>query len=154
MAGLFRYIPNRGISWDIALRMLGRFFNAASRSAADPHTAAGKAALRRMAGEFFDIAGALGILTGEMHLALASAPPEEPDFFPETIIADDVDAWVDGAHRYVDAIFADIAKRLEVMPGGFPTGIQNQLGTLIRESGDIRGQLSGIRHLAADNVRK
>jgi hypothetical protein len=35
------------------LRALDRFFNAASRSAADPSTTAGREALRRMAGDYF-----------------------------------------------------------------------------------------------------
>src|SRR5690606_2487589 len=37
VAGLYRYIPNRGDAWSFTLTRLDRFFNAASRSAADPY---------------------------------------------------------------------------------------------------------------------
>src|SRR5690606_14148489 len=87
VAALYRYVPNRGDAWTYTLTSLDRFFGAASRSAADPYSSSGSAALRRMAGDYLQVAARLGVVTGQMHLALASST-RDPAFAPEPISND------------------------------------------------------------------
>src|SRR5690606_8957450 len=89
VAGLSEFVPNRGDAWSYAITSLNRFLSAASRSAADPDSCSGKAALRRMAGDFFDSAARLGKVTAELLLALASGSTFQPDFAPEPITNED-----------------------------------------------------------------
>jgi len=154
VAGLFRYVPNRGTAWTYAQAMLARFFNAASRSAADPHSAAGRSALRRMAGEFFSVAADLGRVTGELHLALASAGTDEPEFAAEPVTLEDAEAWIGGAERYVDTLMGDIGRRLDAIPAALPAGIHRELSALVHDAADLRRRLRGVRVLAADGARK
>lgn len=154
VAGLFRFVPNHGTAWTYARKMLARFFNAASRSAADPHSAAGRVALRRMAGEFFAVAADLGRVTGELHRALASGGPEDREFTPEPITPADVEAWLSGAERYVGELAGDIGRRLDAIPTALPAGIHGELAALVHESADLRGGLRGMRVLAADGAWK
>jgi maltose alpha-D-glucosyltransferase/alpha-amylase len=154
VAGLFRYVANRGNAWTFAIKTLDRFFNAASRNAADPYSAAGRAALRRMAGEFFGAAEALGRATGEMHLALASAGQDEPDFVREPISLADAQHWVEGSQRDADAILEELGRRLNSLPGAFPGGIHNQLGAMLRDAPDIRQSFEDLRLLATAGVEK
>jgi maltose alpha-D-glucosyltransferase / alpha-amylase len=149
VAALYQYIPNTGDAWGFTLTSLGRFFNAASRSAADPHSASGQVSLRRMAGGYFEVAAALGRVTGELHLALASAGPENPDFVPEPISEDDVQRWIGTAQRQASVIFQDIGRRLESIPGAIPAGVQNDLAAVLRDGADLRQRMEDLRLLHA-----
>jgi maltose alpha-D-glucosyltransferase/alpha-amylase len=154
LAGCFEYIPNRGDAWDYTLTTLVRFLSAASRSAADPSTAAGDAALRRMTGGYFDAIAAIGRVTAEMHLALASAGPDQPDFVPEPILSEEVQRWIEMDQRAAATTLADAARQLRTIPKAFPAHLKERLAAVVREGPDLRQRLEDCRFLAATNTRK
>ncbi|MEX2584616.1 MAG: maltose alpha-D-glucosyltransferase [Gemmatimonadota bacterium] len=154
IAGIYRYIPNGGEAWSYTLTRLDRFFNAASRSAADPYSSSGQASLRRMAGDFFQVAAALGRVTGELHVALASAGPEHPDFVAEPIGDDDVQQWIDASQRDAITVLEDVGRRLDAIPGSFPAGIHNDLAAVIRDAPDLRQTMEDLWLLAEIGARK
>jgi maltose alpha-D-glucosyltransferase/alpha-amylase len=137
VAGLFRFVENRGDAWSVALTAMERFLGAASRSAADPDTPTGRDALYRMAGDFFPAVRRLGETTARMHLALAR-PTEDAAFAAQPVGHDDVRRWADGFRRQVDGVLGDLSRRLDAMPGFFPRDIQPRLQQVVRMAGDLR----------------
>ena len=154
VAGVFRFIPNVGDAWAYTRRALNRYFAAASRSAADPGTATGRDATRRMMGDFHAAARSLGRVTGELHAALASAGPENPEFVPELIAEEDVQAWVDAYQRDVTATLEELGRRLEAIPGIFPAGTHNDLAAIVREAADLKFQADDLRLLHEAGLTK
>ncbi|HET8656637.1 MAG TPA: maltose alpha-D-glucosyltransferase [Longimicrobiaceae bacterium] len=154
IAGAFQYIPNVGDAWAFTHRALKRYFTSASRSAADPNSAAGRDATRRMTGDFYAAARSLGRVTGEMHVALASAGPDRPEFVPEPIGADEAERWVAAAQASMTRVLEDVGLHLETMPGAFPTAVQNELSAVLHAAADLRFHLSGLLGLAAAGVTR
>ncbi|HEX6926050.1 MAG TPA: maltose alpha-D-glucosyltransferase [Longimicrobiaceae bacterium] len=138
LAGLFEFVENTGDAWAYTRKNLDRFFQAASRSAADPLSPLGREALRRMSGEYLDAARNLGELTGEMHQALASGEGGDPDFDPEPIGPDDVARWSEEFVRHVDDILSAVGRRLEAIPGVFPPHVLNALAAVVNEAPNYR----------------
>jgi maltose alpha-D-glucosyltransferase/alpha-amylase len=136
-------------AWSYTQKILNRFLPAAARSAADPSSLSGQSALRRMAGEYFVAAGTLGELTARMHLALASAGPEHPDFQVQPITAEDVQRWTDDSHAEMTRTLADVSRRLDTIPGAFPADQLNQLAELVRDTPNLRQRLDDL-HLLVD----
>jgi maltose alpha-D-glucosyltransferase / alpha-amylase len=154
VAGLFRFVPNTGDAWSVALRALDRYLSAASRSAADPDTVSGREAVRRMAGEFFPAIGRLAETTGEMHLALASpAAAENAAFAPEGVGADDVQRWIEGFRATVDSVLGDLGRRLDAIPGAFSAAVREPLGELVRGAADVRHRGEELALLSGGTVR-
>ncbi|HEX8360498.1 MAG TPA: hypothetical protein VF613_10335, partial [Longimicrobium sp.] len=147
VAGLFAFIPNKGDAWTVALKALERYLGAASRSAADPETVAGQEAVRRMAGEFFPSIERLGATTARLHLALASAGADEPDFAPEPVGDAEVRAYTDAFTRHVDGVLGELGHRLEKIPGAFPSALLNDLSAVVRSAADIRQRGDDLRLL-------
>ena len=145
--GLFEYVPNSGDAWTHTLKALDRFFISAGRSAADPSSVSGQESLRRMGGEYFQIAGRLGELTARMHLALASAGTEHPDFGAEPITDEVSRHWTEAAQRHVGGVMDEVRRRLDALPGAFPPGVQNQVAALVREAPNLRVQMDDLRLL-------
>ncbi|HEV7589036.1 MAG TPA: putative maltokinase, partial [Longimicrobium sp.] len=137
VAGLFRYVANKGDAWSVALKAMERFLSAASRSAADPETPTGRDALYRMAGDFFPAVRRLGETTARLHLALAS-PTDDAAFAAEPVSAEDARRWADGFRAQADTVLGDLARRLESMPGFFPRELQADLARVARAAGDLR----------------
>jgi maltose alpha-D-glucosyltransferase/alpha-amylase len=104
----------------------------------------GQASLRRMAGEYFVAAAALGELTARMHLALASAGPEHPDFQAELVTAEDVQRWVDEGHAEMARTLGEVSRRLDTIPGAFPADQLNQLAELVRDTPNLRQRLEDL----------
>ncbi|MQA88606.1 MAG: maltose alpha-D-glucosyltransferase [Gemmatimonas sp.] len=154
VGGLYRFVPNHGDAWVFTRTRIERFFNAASRNAADPQSVSGQASLRRMAGDFFDVARTLGRVTGDLHRALASASPEHPSFVPEPITDEDVSGWVDASQRAALEVLEDVGRRLEAIPGSFPAGSHNDLAAIIRDAPDLRLRIEDLRLLADAGVMK
>jgi maltose alpha-D-glucosyltransferase / alpha-amylase len=87
---LQRFVSNQGNAWDVTLEELGRYFDRvkglpAAESESESETA--------VIGAYLSRAELLGRRTGELHLALASATPEEEaTFVPEIYTVADVAA--------------------------------------------------------------
>jgi maltose alpha-D-glucosyltransferase / alpha-amylase len=148
VAGLFEFVPNSGEAWAYTQRALARYFAAASRSAADPSTTAGREGVRRMTGDYAASAHGLGRTVGAMHAALASAPASEPAFAAEPIRDTDVHGWVAEMRRAADTVVGDLARRLESMPGSFPQDLLQPLGELVRDAPALGQRLSDLELLA------
>jgi maltose alpha-D-glucosyltransferase/alpha-amylase len=148
VAALFRYVPNSGDAWAFTGRALARYFAAATRSAADPGSGAGREAVRRMMGDYLPAVRRLGEVTGQMHAALASAGADDPDFAAEPITAEDVRAWSETMRREAQTTIEEVGRRLDRMPGYFPAHVQNALATLAREGAGIASRMDHLQGLA------
>ena len=144
IAGLYQYIENGGDAWSYTVTALNRFLNAASRSAADPISSSGQASLKRMAGDYFQAAAAMGRATAELHLALATAGPDQPDFEPEEVTREDVQAWIEGIQQQGTAVLADLGRRVDAIPGAFPNHMLPELTDLVREGPDLRDRMEDL----------
>jgi maltose alpha-D-glucosyltransferase/alpha-amylase len=136
-AALFEFIPNSGDGWGFTLKNLDRFFAAAGRSAADPLAPLGRVSLRRMAAEYLDAARKLGRMTGEMHVALASAEAADP-FAPEPISEADVQHWIESFQNDVTNVLGDAGRRLDAIPGAFSPQVVHDLAAVVREMPNLR----------------
>jgi maltose alpha-D-glucosyltransferase / alpha-amylase len=154
VAGLFHYVPNTGDAWSAALKALDRYLSAASRSAADPDTVAGRESVRRMAGEFLPALGRLGRTTAELHLALASPPASaEPDIAPAGVGGEDVQRWIEAYRATVDAVLGDLGRRLDAIPGAFPAALRETLGELVRGVADVRHRGEDLALLSGGTMK-
>jgi maltose alpha-D-glucosyltransferase/alpha-amylase len=107
-----------------------------------------------MAGEYIVAAASLGELTARMHLALASAGPENPDFQAEIVTVEDVERWMDEGHADMARTLTDVSRRLDTIPGAFPAEQINQLADLVRDTPNLRQHLEDLRLLVdAGSVR-
>ncbi len=154
VAGLYEFVANRGEAWSYTLRALNRYLAAASRSAADPATTAGREATRRMAGDFVASARALGTVTGRLHAALASAGDDEPDFVPEEISSDDVRSWIGDFQTHSAGVLRELGRRLESIPGLFPPGVLNELAAVVRDTPNILARMDDLRILRESGARQ
>jgi trehalose synthase-fused probable maltokinase len=105
------YLANEGDAFSFMLQKLGGYFDVVSALPApatdlDPRAASALAV-------FDPLAARLGRRTGELHRALASAPPEDRDFAPEPLAAADRAALAARA----DAMLRD---QLETLSGALP----------------------------------
>ncbi|MBW3631165.1 MAG: putative maltokinase, partial [Gemmatimonadetes bacterium] len=153
LAGLFEFVPNGGDAWSYTLKSLQRFFLAASRSAADPRSISGQESLRRMGGDYFTAAGHLGEVTARMHLALASAGPDQPDFTPEPITEDAARRAIDVIQRHLGAVMEDVARRIDAIPGSFPPAIRNEVANVVRDVANLRVMVEDLRILHTSGSR-
>jgi maltose alpha-D-glucosyltransferase/alpha-amylase len=93
---LFEFVPNQGDAWQLALDSLGRFFDRVLSDAKRPDTPPEEQgslierARRPVSdkvvdwiGPFIDRVRLLGMRTAELHLQLADAPVDDPNFAPE-----------------------------------------------------------------------
>jgi maltose alpha-D-glucosyltransferase / alpha-amylase len=154
VAGLFEYIDNRGEAWAYTQRALGRYFAAASRSAADPSATAGREAVRRMMGDFAASARQMGRTIGAMHAALASADAADEAFAAEPVRAQDVHQWIAEMRRDSEAVVGELARRLESMPGGFPQELLHALGELVRDGPALSQRVSDLELLQKRGTTK
>jgi maltose alpha-D-glucosyltransferase/alpha-amylase len=86
---LQRYVPNQGTAWDVTVEELGRYFD---RVKTLPEIAPGTEA--ETIGPYLSRAEVIGRRTGELHVALASATADEPEFAVEPCSPGDVAAMV------------------------------------------------------------
>jgi maltose alpha-D-glucosyltransferase/alpha-amylase len=147
VAGIFEFVPRAQDTWSYTQMMLNRFLAAAGRSAADPASLSGQTSLRRMAGAYIADAASIGELTGRLHLALASAGPDSPEFEPEAITLDHVQHWMDEGHAEMARTLGDLSRRLDTIPGAFPVDQVNQLADLVRDTPNLRQKMEGLRLL-------
>jgi maltose alpha-D-glucosyltransferase/alpha-amylase len=133
---------------------LDRFLNAASRSAADPFSSSGKASLKRMAGEYLDTASSFGSLTADLHLALAAAPHDDPDFSAEQIVSDDVEAWIEGCQREEGVILKDLSRYVDKIPGAFTGEMAKDVGLVASRAAELLNRFQDMQLLAEIKASK
>jgi maltose alpha-D-glucosyltransferase/alpha-amylase len=106
------FVPNQGDAWEHTLEQIGDFLTAAREHEADadlvPET-------RRLAAQALDEIRQLGVLTGDLHRALAS-DPNDPDFAPRPLSAAQVSAWQAALNAEGAAVLDDLEQRAADLP--------------------------------------
>lgn len=114
LAILQEFVPNQGDAWTATLGRLAEYY-AAVLQGMEGEGAGGEAFARTLAAADAEEARRLGVLTGRLHMALASGA-SEPAFSPEPIEALDVAAWQAGMQEYLDRVMGTVASTLETVP--------------------------------------
>jgi maltose alpha-D-glucosyltransferase/alpha-amylase len=118
---LFGFVRNQGDGWTQALDYLTRYLDDALSTGTrasdlpDPDVF------------FLSLARQLGIRTAEMHRALAEGGPDDPDFAPEPIAAEDIGQW----RRELEAAAADMLAKLERQRARLPASAQELVDRLL-----------------------
>ena len=136
LAVLHEFVPNQGDAWTATLERLGEYYAAAieGRGEESPDPVFARALASADAHE----AARLGVLTGRLHRALASAPPDHP-LAAQPIQAQDVDAWTEDMlaqhHRATEALAAG----LPALPPSLRGVAQRVVGEGARLAEGLRG---------------
>ncbi len=121
---LQEFVPNRGDAWDHTLDRLNAFLRSI------PATTHGDVAAetRRLARESLDEIGALGRLTGELHLALAG-DAGNPDFAPRPLTHDQIARWQRSIRESADEILSALAARSGDLPAEQRVAVEGLLAS-------------------------
>ncbi|MEO8565328.1 MAG: maltose alpha-D-glucosyltransferase, partial [Betaproteobacteria bacterium] len=109
LALLQGYVENQGDGWTVTLNYLERFLEQSTPPAEQSTTPTS------LHGGYMSLVRALGVRTGELHVAMARAQGD-PAFDPVPIGPEDVAAWVNRAHAEANAAL----DRLEQVTAGLP----------------------------------
>lgn len=140
------FVPDAVDGWRYTLAHLGEFFHAVAEKggADDPG-----AAVRQAAADYLAEARALGRLTAELHLALASRP-DVPAFAPEPITSTEVREWVAGMQAHLEHVAAVVRERLTA----YPEEVQASVRTFLADADRFRRALGGLQALDGAGVVK
>ncbi len=147
LAVLHEFVPNQGDVWTATLERLGEYYAAAieGRGEESPDPVFARALASADAHE----AARLGVLTGRLHRALASAPPDHP-LAAQPIQAQDVDAWIEAMlaqhHRATEALAAGLP--------ALPPSLRSVAQRVVGESARLAEELRGLIPLATSGVVK
>jgi trehalose synthase-fused probable maltokinase len=110
LAVLHEFVPNQGDAWTATQERLAEYYAAAieGRGEESPDPVFARALAAAEAHE----AARLGALTGRLHRALASAPPNHP-LAPQPITAADIATWV-------EQMLAQLSRATEALAAGLP----------------------------------
>jgi trehalose synthase-fused probable maltokinase len=112
LAVLQEFIPNQGDAWTITQGRLAEFY--ASVGGGDGREP-DEAFARTLAAADAKEAERLGRLTGQLHMALASAPAGTA-LTPEPIQPEDVVTWQQELRRHLDRVMGTVAATIENLP--------------------------------------
>ncbi len=124
---LFGLVRNQGDGWTQALDYLKRHLDDALS------TGTREAELPDPDVFFLSLARQLGIRTAEMHRALAESGPDDPDFAPEPISAEDVAQW----RRALESAAVDVLAKLERERARLPNAAQELVERVIAERSSL-----------------
>ncbi len=110
---LQEFVPNQGDAWTATLARLADYFAAAAESA-ESEGSSGEAFARTLADADAAEARRLGALTGQLHVALASAT--DPPLAPEAIVPADIVVWREGMRAHLDGAMETLASLHETLP--------------------------------------
>jgi len=109
VAVLHRFVENAGDGWMYTLAGLRRFCESIERDgeSATPPPASAERRVAALAGDAFAQLRILGVVTGQLHTALAT-DPSLPSFSPEPITDDDAERWRRGIALDFELLRADL----------------------------------------------
>ncbi|HEY7139742.1 MAG TPA: DUF5752 family protein [Methylomirabilota bacterium] len=147
LAVVHEFVPNQGDAWTATLERLGEYYAAAieGRGEESPDPAFARALAAAEAHE----ATRLGVLTGRLHRALASAPPGHP-LAPEPITAADAAVWT-------EAMLAGLGRPIEALAAalpGLPEPLRGPAQRVAAEGARLGEELRAPDALAAEHVVK
>ena len=148
------FVRNQGNGWDVTLEDLGRFFEGVTglpqpdNARADAHEwAMGRRecpppAIEEAIRSYLATAEVLGRRTGELHVQLASAGPENSALAPEPYTPEEVRATADALRRQAEeqlALLEDALDRLDDRRRGLARQVLAHRRNLLRQIDDLRG---------------
>jgi maltose alpha-D-glucosyltransferase/alpha-amylase len=147
LAVLHEFVASRGDAWTTLQTRLAEYY----RTAAAPGEEGLRDASFARASAEADAreAAQLGALTGQLHRALASAPPGAP-LAPEPIERSDLAAWEAG----MQARLARGVETLGAVIGRLPTPVQEAARRALADAPRIRDGLAALQVLGAEPVSK
>lgn len=148
---LQRFVENTGDGWEYLLGSLRRLCESLDRESAsdEARTAAADGVVSGRAGDLIAELRMLGVVTGELHTALAS-DASLPDFRPEPVSAEDTRRWR-------ETIARDVARARAELAGSrahLPADITQALGRLERAESGLEPVAEALRLLVDDRTSK
>jgi maltose alpha-D-glucosyltransferase/alpha-amylase len=108
------FVPNRGDAWEHVLVQLQAFVEAAREESLASSLDIQHETRRLAAGQLGEI-WQLGVLTGEMHLALAS-DERDPDFAPRPLLPMHIIEWQQAIRAQSETVLNDLAAHSAALP--------------------------------------
>jgi len=102
----------------------------------------------RLMREYAAEASQLGHITGQLHVALASAP-QDPDFAPEPIVGQDVERWISSIKQHIETGLRALDSLSSYGPG-----LERTAAELIRKKSDYLAKVEELRGLEASQTYK
>jgi trehalose synthase-fused probable maltokinase len=146
LAVLQEFVPSQGDAWTVTLGRLAEYYAAVLSS---PEEGDHQALARAMAAADAKEARDLGALTGQLHMALASAA-SDPFLAPDPIAPADVAAWQEAMQQRLDRVVADLTAALERLPAG----VQAVARAVLEEAPRAREGLTALQALGTEPVTK
>ena len=102
----------------------------------------------RLMREYAAEASQLGHITGQLHVALASAP-QDPDFAPEAIVGQDVERWIRSIKQHIETGLGALDRLSSYGPE-----LERTASELIRKKSDYLAKVEELRGLEASQTHK
>jgi trehalose synthase-fused probable maltokinase len=147
LAVLQEFVPNQGDAWTAALTRLNDYFAAAQESV-EGEGAGSDAFARTLADADAQDARRLGILTGQLHMALASAT--DRSLSPDMITPADVAAWREAMQAHLDRVLQTLASVHDTLPAA-SRALAHQI---LESASPLREGLLAVDALGIGPVRK
>ncbi len=140
------FVPNQGDAWTAVQAHLDEY---CSTIVTETTGAADAAFARTLAAADAKEARALGGLTGQLHMALASAKAGSP-LAPEPITSTDLSTWLDAMHAHLDRSLASLQATLDALPAEVRAVAQRVLAQAPR----LRDALTALQTVGTEAVTK
>jgi len=146
LAVLQEFVVNQGDAWIATLGRLGDYFAAAQEGL---ETGTGSEALARtLADADAEEARRLGALTGQLHMALASATG--PPLAPQTAAAAEVTGWREAMAAYLERVL----QTLSAAHDSLPTPSRDLAHQVLEGAPQLRDSLGTLALLEAEGIQK
>ncbi|MBN9386642.1 MAG: hypothetical protein J0I20_01200 [Chloroflexi bacterium] len=151
MGVLQDFIPNEGDGYNVTLDFVRDFYKRLAKYRAEKGNPTGdKSELaQQLAGDFPEVARRLGVITGEMHNALAS-PTEQPEFKPEQVTKEDTGKWEKAITELIQRVIGSVNRQL---PGLSPE-LQDLLKPVATNEQAYLQMVAGLDSLVQAGVHK
>jgi trehalose synthase-fused probable maltokinase len=143
------FVENNGDGWSHALAGLESLATALAGEPPPTDVEAGEHRLRALGSDLLDDLRTLGAVTGELHMALATAAAP-PAFRPEPISEADVAAWSEQVRVETDAMLTEAARRLDTLADS----ARERVAALVQRWPTLAGRRLDLSPLADDGCRK
>jgi trehalose synthase-fused probable maltokinase len=148
LAVLQEFVVNQGDAWTVTQGRLAEYYallmdGAGEGREPDPVFA------RTLAAADAKEAERLGRLTGQLHMALASAPAGTA-LSPERIQPEDLAAWQEGLRTHLDGVMATVEAALETLP----ESVRPATRDILDDVPHFQDDLMALRALGTENVTK
>jgi trehalose synthase-fused probable maltokinase len=141
------FVASQGDAWTATLSRLGEYFGAAQESG-EAEGAGSEAFARTLADADAAEARRLGALTGQLHMALASAT--DPELAPEAMGPTDIAAWRAGMQAHLDRVMQTLASVHETLP----PAVRSLAHQTLESAAPLRESLTALDTLGGETAKK